>query len=195
MNAYHNLAGWLRDVRAVLGDRTELADSYYWQLNDLLREALQLLEPEDDTDEDPTEGDESTDVELTHDNDVVAVRGQGHGRPPRSHDRDAHDGSARLVRRTPTVAESLPRGSQVEQQRNGVRSTVPVAATGSGCGVARVEPVRVQRNPDPLVPLESRSVPRGTQQATPANSTSRAGRARVKKGGKRGKTTTKRTRR
>lgn len=122
MNAYHNLAGWLRDVRSVLGDRTELADSYYWQLRDLVEEVLELV------------GDDEPDAEELESEDAdtdVADIGQGDGSEPRSDGRRARPRSAAAVGGSPGMGDVLPRvrGEQSSQRTAG--DAARVAGTGT----------------------------------------------------------------
>jgi len=136
VNAYHNLAGWLRDVRSVLGDRTELADSYYWQLRDLLEEVLELV-GDDVSDSDALEPEDA-------DDDVVVQR------PRDSGDAGAQRGGARARRQHPLggaarMANLLPRDVQEEGRQRRSR-TAALAAAGqplTAAAVKRVETVQV----------------------------------------------------
>lgn len=171
-NAYHNLGGWLRDVRSVLGDRTELADSYYWQLRDLLEEALQLCERRDDVtvaeDLEPTDDD----MELADEQPGGRVQdGAPRGRP-RESSASALGGSARM-------ADALPRHVQAARER-GEGWTPPVAR--AGLGVMRID-AKAAVVPDGFVPTGNRAVARPAPKRTRASKPSRGskGRARGKK--------------
>lgn len=190
MNAYHNLAGWLRDVRAVLGDRTELADSYYWQLRDLVEEILPELESEDDDGGDVTDAEELLGEDADDD---VAVLGPRDGLNARAIGTATRAGRARNMGGSPGLGDASPRSVRGEARRQPAGDTALVA--GAGCQrVAKA--VTSADASGKMRPVETRSVPRGTQ-STPASLTSKAGRATRKKGGKRGAnaTTKRRTRR
>lgn len=129
VNAYHNLAGWLRDVRSVLGDRTELADSYYYQLRDLLEEVLELIgESDGDEDEGDIGADESDaeDVESTDaDVDLEVQRSRDSGNAGTVH-RRSRTRSVRKVGGSARVADAvLPDVPSAGKRRRG-RAT-PVA--------------------------------------------------------------------
>jgi len=113
MNAYHNLAGWLRDVRSVLGDRTELADSYYWQLRDLLEEALDLIEEDDDDG-----GEQSTTSEEVESEDAaldVAVQRSRDSRNAGSLGVAARESRKRPLGWAPALADESPRSRRGKQ--------------------------------------------------------------------------------
>jgi len=131
MNAYHNLAGWLRDLRAVLNDRAsyDLADSYYWQLCDLLTEMLDDLECNDaieglGPDESDADDLESTDADV----DVVVQRSRDSGDAGSVH-RRSRTRSVRKVGGSAGMADTLPRDVQASGRSRRGRAA-PVAGAG-----------------------------------------------------------------
>jgi len=136
MNAYHNLAGWLRDLRAVLNDRAsyDLADSYYWQLADLLTEMLDDVERNTEVfghglDESDADDLESTDADVD-----VAVRRTRDGGEPGSVHRRSRTRSVRKVGGSAGMADTLPRDVQAKGSR---RRGGPAPLAGARKGVTR----------------------------------------------------------
>jgi len=135
MNAYHNLAGWLRDLRAVLNDRAsyQLADSYYWQLADLLTEMFDDIGDanEGDIGDDEPDADdlESTDADV----DVVVQRARDSGDAGSVH-RRPRTRSVRKVGGSAGVADTLPRDVQTKRSRSRSR---PAPLAGARKGVTR----------------------------------------------------------
>jgi len=149
VNAYHNLAGWLRDVRAVLGDRTELADSYYYQLRDLLEEALDLVGDDVSDSEELEPQDADTDVEVLGPGDGGSPRTERGRTDPREHN---------AMGRAPGMGDPLPRAREETRRRS--RSGAPPVA-GAGQRVKRVESIEVPLPLNPPRPASSRSASRG----------------------------------
>jgi len=154
-NQYHNLGGWLRDLRNVLGDEGyPLADSYYWELRQLLQELLGELGGDDVTD--------AEDLEPSDGDDDVDLAGPADGADPGTERSGARSRRSNGVRGPARVDELLPRESGQPLSR-GVRSD-PVR-------VARaVEPVngiiRTATRTMPIVlnkPKAAPPVPRGTR--------------------------------
>jgi len=133
MNAYHNLAGWLRDVRAVLnhGDRDDLGATYLAQVCDLLTELtmgvigdeverqLELLG--NGADEPDAEDVESPDA----DDDVVVQR-SGNGSRPGEIVMRSIPGRKRTMGGAAGVADTLPR--DVQKSGRGSASRTPAVA-------------------------------------------------------------------
>lgn len=116
-NQYYNLQGWLRDVRAVLGDNTERADLLRDHLADLFTEILGGLgigtDDELGTEVEPEDADD--DVEMPGRQDGLVI-GALSGKPRRGFVR-AVGGSAPL--------ENASRGASLETQP--LRRATPVA--------------------------------------------------------------------
>jgi len=135
MNAYHNLAGWLRDLRAVLNDRAsyQLADSYYWQLADLLTEMFDDIGDanEGDIGDDEPDADdlESTDADV----DVVVQRARDSGDAGSVH-RRSRTRSVRKVGGSAGMADTLPRDVQAKRSRG---RSGPAPLAGARKGVTR----------------------------------------------------------
>jgi len=135
-NAYHNLAGWLRDVKSVLTDEGyPLADSYYWELRAVLEQLLDNVPTETvDGDESDIIGDDESDAD-----DVESEDGLADVVVQRPGDR----GDASTVRRGPAarrtrkvggaagVADPLPRPVP-EEGRSRRGRTAGVARAGGG---------------------------------------------------------------
>jgi len=156
-NAYYNLAGWLRDVRSVLGDRTELADSYYWQLRDLVEEVLELVDGADESAPDESEPEDAQD-ELVESDPGGRVVPRPAGRRPRAGSKLQLGGSA-------PVGDPPARDVQ-EVRRRGNGDTVTMARTGGEpgqcAGVKRVATVEMSLE-EATALKRAASVPRGTR--------------------------------
>lgn len=123
MNAYHNLAGWLRDVKAVLNEGNDLANTYRQHLLDLVAE---LVPPEcysgeeaEDEEQDADADGESSADELEDGDDEVAVRQPGVSRITGAKRRAVGGGSADVVGRLASVASSVPPDVQEGGRRRG----------------------------------------------------------------------------
>lgn len=174
-NAYHNLAGWLRDVRSIYGDRNDLADSYYWTLHDLIVELFPALAVVDGDDESAAE-----ELESADDDDDVEDFGPGDSSLP-----GPNGGGARARREHPLggsarMADAVPRESRGEARNRTAGDPADVARPG--CGVKRVAtvevPMDVQRN---RAAPAARAAPARSARTTRASSTSKGGKRRGKK--------------
>lgn len=129
MNAYHNLAGFLRDLRAILNDRAsyQLADSYYWQLCDLLTEMMADVDIGDD-DESDIGADEPDAEDLVAEDAPphVDMRRSGDGSLPRTNRRGPESRGLRKVGGAARVEDVLPRPVQ-EARKGSKRKPAPVA--------------------------------------------------------------------
>jgi len=142
MNAYHNLAGWLRDTRAVLnhGDRDDLGATYLDQLCDLLLELTmgaigdeveRQLSLRDEGDLGGLDESDAEDLESEDADDDVA-RGVSRGRSGAGVVRaTAAPRSLRTVGGAPGMGDPLPRNLQ-EEGKPGRGRPAPVAGTKSG---------------------------------------------------------------
>jgi len=136
MNAYHNLAGWLRDLRAVLNDRAsyDLADSYYWQLADLLSEMLDDVERNTEVFGDGLDESDAEELEPSDDDvDVVDERPRDSGNAGSVH-RRSRTRSVRKVGGSAGMADTLPRDVQAKGSRSRSR---PAPVAGAGKRVTR----------------------------------------------------------
>jgi len=146
-NQYHNLGGWLRDVRNVLGDGGyPLADSYYWELRQLIQELLADLgdDVSDAEDLEPSDGDDDVEVLRSHRSGAASSDGSRAG----ARSEVAMGGAAR-------VGQPLSRAVRPAKQ-SGVRSDTADVA-GAAFGTKRLKTIEV-----PL-PLNKPDVPRGTR--------------------------------
>jgi len=155
-NQYHNLGGWLRDVRNVLGDEGyPLADSYYWDLRATLQELLGALD------------DVTEDLEPPHGDDELEVLGPGDSSdagPERARPRER---SSHRVRGTGGMGRGLPREGDPGPER--LRSRLAgLAAPGEGLKPKRQATIEV---PAVLNPPRPPSVPRGTKKGVSRRAT------------------------
>jgi len=140
MNAYHNLAGWLRDARAVLnhGDRDDLGATYLAQLCDLTVELVmgaigdeverQLALPGYDSGPDESDADELESEDGDDGMDDIDTRGRSRASVKRT---AAPSRSLRTVGGSPGLGDSLPRNVS-EEGKPGRSRPAPVAGTKSG---------------------------------------------------------------
>jgi len=139
VNAYHNLAGWLRDVRGVLnaGPRDDLAATYHDQMVDLLTElmtesiedvveAKQLALPGVGPDESDSEDMESEDADL----DAAVQRPRVSSLARKDPSRPLPSGKGKMGGAA-GMADPLPRDVQAERSSRRSRPA-PVARTGGG---------------------------------------------------------------
>lgn len=152
-NEYYNLAGWLRDVRAVLNGADDRAGTYRQHLYDLIAE---LIPPEcyggDDEPVPVVVESEDADADL-------AGERPRNGRIARSDGSRARQGGTPALGGSPRLGDTLPRDLR-QQER---------AAAGDLAPVARARPpvtnnvMRTEHTTEPLPLNPPKSVPRGTQ--------------------------------
>lgn len=155
-NEYYNLAGWLRDVRAVLTNGDDRALTYRAHLYDLVAE---LVPPEAYGGDDESVPDE---LEPEDADDDVAGVGPGDSGIAGSHGLRPGTGRTVAVGRSAGMADVLPRNLRAEER----------AAAGHAAAVARArEAVMLREKPGRIKTAETRevavdvqrNVPRGTQ--------------------------------
>lgn len=148
MNAYHNLAGWLRDVRAALqdtqgGNINPMSGALVAQLNDLLVDIHEMfddgeldgdLETADESDVLPDD-DIEDDEHVDDGHDEVVVRRPRIGRLAREERRAVGSGRSGVVDGPAPVAVPVP---PVVQKTGRGRSRKPAPVAGAGKrGVSR----------------------------------------------------------
>lgn len=172
VNAYHNLAGWLRDAKAVLGDRNDLADLYYGELDSIIvRIVGEYLDAWLD---EHLGGDDEPDPEELEPEDAdadVPVQRLRDGGELGEDARRTRTRSDRTMGGAARVADPLPR--DLRQPTGNVTGGDAAAVAGARCGLKakRVATVEVS-----LAEANKRT-PRPTRASS---------RSRSKKGGKRG---------
>lgn len=177
MNAYHNLAGWLRDVGAILNDRTDLAISYRWRIIDLLHELLELEAaeyPDEDSDGDGADVTVSEELELEDGDDDVPVRRSRDGGATGTDTTATRTGRSRAVGRTAGMADEVPRDLRRSLEARSVPGGDTPSVARAGAGVKRSATVEMTLAEREAIAAKARAarVPRGTSR-------------RTKKGGKR----------
>jgi len=146
MNAYHNLAGWLRDVRSALADAqggnvNPMSGAMMAQLNDLIVDIKLMFDDEeldDDGDVEDADGGlgEADGVdELEDADDDVEVPRSRVSRLARPERASLGHGRTRVVGESATVADDVP-PSNPKAGRRGTRRAPAVAAAGKR-GVSR----------------------------------------------------------
>jgi len=125
-NKYFNLAGWLRDVRAVLNSGDDLAQTYHQQLIDLLEEVTDGPGDEGDLGDDVADAE---DMEPEDADDDVVVQRPRIGSRARALGARPPARSLRPLGGTARVEDPVPRDVQEEGKRSRSR-TAPVAGAG-----------------------------------------------------------------
>jgi len=129
VNAYHNLSGWLRDVRACLDDLrdSDRAGTNLAMLNDLLQEVMEMFDDYRSDDDEP-EADELVGEDAYDDVDVPGPRDSGG--PGTVRRRDAPRRVVPVGRLT-SVGDVLPRNLP-EEGGSGRSDAARVARTKKG---------------------------------------------------------------
>jgi len=133
MNAYHNLAGWLRDVKAALADAQSgnvnpMSGAYLAQLNDLSADVALMFDDEESVDVDDDDGDDEPDadeLEPADADDGVVVQRPRVSSGTRSHGGRPVSGSMRALGRAPGGELQVPHPvPEAQLRRESSRATL-----------------------------------------------------------------------
>lgn len=132
MNAYHNLAGWLRDLRAAIadlrgGNLNPMSGSYAAGVYDLLDELREVFD-DGASDDAPDDGEFETDDELEDGDDEMDESDAGSGGGTRTDALRNGAGSSRVVGRPAAVAGNRSRPVQQARSGSGRRAASVAAA-------------------------------------------------------------------